>query len=48
MAASEEQFRVEIYAKETNDGESLELTYIIGKDEIAQLLVGFSFILECE
>ena len=37
MAASEEQFRVEIYSKETNDGESMELTYIIGKDEIAQL-----------
>ena len=37
MADSENKFRVEMYTKDNQDGESMEITYIIGKDESSQL-----------
>ena len=37
MADSENKFRVEMYSKDNQDGESMEITYIIGKDESSQL-----------
>lgn len=37
LAAAESRFHAEIYAKELNDGEVSEFTFIIGKDDINQL-----------
>ena len=37
MSNNEEQFKVEIYSKGSQNNQTIELTYIIGKDEVAQL-----------
>ena len=37
LAEAEEKFRVEIYSKEVENGELVEITFIVGKDEANQL-----------
>ena len=37
LAAAEEKFKVEIYVKQIQEGELVEMTYILGKDDAAQL-----------